>query len=157
MEIHLTAVLCANIFSGMSSPTINRFLKETLLKEVKRQQISEPVLTQTWRRDLSKAQRVLTSQNIEGIWEGASVFCLGFFFPFSPFVFNVSILIQKKQDSAFCTAVLHFFFYIYMHLHRFVCSISVLGLPIVNLKIAKSSRFSGNAEARETATLQELQ
>lgn len=70
MEIHLTAVLCANIFSGMSSPTINRFLKETLLKEVKRQQISELVLTQTWRRDLRKAKRVFLPQNVEGIQEG---------------------------------------------------------------------------------------
>lgn len=97
MEIHLTAVLCANIFSGMSSPTINRFLKETLLKEVKKQQISEPVLTQTWRTDLSKAQRVFTLQNVKETWEGGLRFSLVFCFLFFPFVFNVSMLIQEKK------------------------------------------------------------
>lgn len=77
-----------------------------------------------------------------------------FFFSFSPFVFNVSILTQKKQGSAFCTAALHSFFYIYMHLHGLICAISILSPPIFNLKNTKSSRFSGNAKARETVTLQ---
>lgn len=123
VEIHLTAVLCANVFSGMSSPTINRFLKETLLKEVKKQQISEPLLTQTCRWDASKAQRVFKLQKV--------VLCIFFFF----FLIHQSYSSpyqHKTQLSELHTAVFYppppsFFWHI--------CAIYTLGIPTFILSL----------------------
>lgn len=63
---------------------------------------------------------------------------------------------QKKQCSALCTAVLHSFFYIYMHSYTFVCAIFVLGLPTFNLKMTKTMSFFSNAESKRNSHLQEL-
>lgn len=112
VEIHLTAVLCANVFSGMSSPTINRFLKETLLKEVKRQQTSEPLLTQTWRWEVSKAQRVFTPQKVGG---GG----FGFFFFFLMYQYCTGPSNRKKAMLCplhNCTS------FLFLHRRAFVCT-----------------------------------